>query len=495
VRSLLELDQGKIPIMEAIRRYLAEDPVRMHMPGHKGGRGAAQVLLDLLGEAPFQADLTEVPGLDDLHQAKGPIGQAQKLAAEAFGAAETFFLVNGASAGIHGALLALAAPGDKVFLPRHMHRSVFTALVLTGVEPVYLLPFYHRELAMPLAVPQDDWAACWDRHSRGKIAFFVSPTYEGVASLDRKLIQQARAKGLITVVDEAHGPHFSFHPLLPSSALRCGADLVIHGSHKLLSAFTQAAMLHLNRGLDREKIREALRLLQTTSPSYLLLLSLDVARFQMAGQGEILLDELLEIAGQARREINRIKGFRCWGRELLSEAGVTGLDQTKLIIDGLELGFDGFSLAASLRRDYRVQVEMAAPYYILALLSIGDKRDKVDHLIRALRDLSGRKETFAGKEFLPFDQLKAFVPTRLPELVVSPRESFFRPKRSLPLEEAVGAICGELLVPYPPGIPFLCPGERISEEMVERLQELRRLPINWQGAAHPALERVQVLEE
>ncbi|HHX51863.1 MAG TPA: decarboxylase, partial [Clostridia bacterium] len=350
MQSLLELDQAEIPIMGAVLRYLAEDPVRMHMPGHKGGRGVAQVLLDFLGEAPFQADLTEVPGLDDLHQARGPIGQAQKLAAGAFGAEQTFFLVNGASTGIHGALLALAGPGDRVFLPRHLHRSVFAGLVMAGAEPVYVLPSYHRELGMPLGVSREDWVACWDRHPQGKVAFFVSPTYEGVAALDRRMIQSARARGLITVVDEAHGPHFPFHPRLPSPALSCGADVVVHGSHKLLSAFTQAGMLHLNRGLDPERISSALRLLQTTSPSYLLLLSLDAARYQMARQGEKLLDELLEIASWARREINRIKGFRCWGRELVNYEGVTGLDPTKLVIDGLEAGFDGFQLARSLRK-------------------------------------------------------------------------------------------------------------------------------------------------
>lgn len=473
----MALSQEKTPLMDAIQAYLEQEPCRLHMPGHKGQ-----------GEMPYPADLTEIPGLDDLHQPAGVIKEAQQLAAEAFGARETFFLVNGATAGILAAFLALVQPGDKVILPRHAHKSVFNALVLSGALPLWVPPVYHPVLKIPLGVSRKQWEQAWEKHPGSKLLFLVHPTYEGITSIDEELIRQAKARGFKIIVDEAHGSHFPFHPGLPPPALSLGADVVIHGSHKTVGSLTQSGMLHLGPSLEPGMFQGALSLVQSTSPSYLLMASLDEARRDMVLEGRAKLDRVLGATARLRDEIKGVKGICFWHEELYTYNEVKGLDPTKIIIDGRQLGLTGYELAECLRESYGIQVEMAAGTHLLALFSFEDSWVQGKRLLDALKEISrsggtGKPlpETF-GSNCLP-----------APQVVVSPRDSWFAPKRQLPLEEAAGAVAGQLLVPYPPGIPLLCPGELITHQLVDLLVHLRSLDLHWQGLIEPELKTIQVL--
>lgn len=479
----------KTPLLHAIEAYLQENTTRFHMPGHKGKVRAGTPLQRLLGELPFQVDLTEVPGLDDLHDPQEAIRASEKIAAGIYGAKETFFLVNGATAGIIAACLALLQPGDKVILPRHVHKSVFSALVLSGAVPVYVAPTYHPVLGIPLGVPAGRWEEAWDRHPDAKMVLFVHPTYEGIVSLHRELVVRAKARGLKVVVDEAHGGHFPFHPELPRSSLALGVDVVVQGSHKTLGSFTQSGMLHLGGDLAREPFQRALGLVQSTSPSYLLLASLEGALYEMVCHGEQDWEETMSLAGRIREEIKACRGFRSWHEELFNYNEVIGLDPTKIIIDGLKLGLTGYDLAKLLREEYTIQVETAGQSHILVLLGARDRWEEGKRLVDALGAIA---QSRAGRgKSLPIPSFREEL--LLPEVVVSPRDSWFAAKKRVPLQEAENAVCGELVVPYPPGIPLLCPGELIAAPMIRLLLRLREQGIHWQGLADPALNTIQVL--
>ena len=483
-------DQSRMPLVEVMEAYLAEKTYRLHMPGHQGGQGAAEGLVHLLGQQAFKADLTEIPGLDDLHQPQGAIKEAQMLAAAAYGAKESFFLVNGATAGIEAAFLAMLKPGDKVFLPRHAHRSVFNALVLSGAYPVYLNPRQHKELSMPLGVDLKAWQQAFDAHPDGKAILLLHPSYEGVVSADQELIDLTKSKGLKIIADEAHGGHFPFHPDLPLTALALGADAVIQGSHKTSGSLTQSGFLHLGQGVDRVVFQDALGLVQSTSPSYLLMASLDGARHQLAMKGRQALSKVQEITAQIRKEIGLLKGFRTWYEELYNDSVVKGVDFTKIILDGLDLGFSGYELAAKLRTEAGIQVEMAANTFILAMVGLGDNGGQQKRLIGALQRIKGashKKRALSAKNTLKVDY------SNIPVLAITPRNSFFAAKKTISLEDSVGEICGELVIPYPPGIPLLCPGEKISAEMVEQIKDLKGLGISWQGLSDPSLNTIRIL--
>lgn len=481
-----------MPLIEAMNAYIDEKACRLHMPGHKGGQAVTESLLNLLGQKAFKADLTEIPGLDDLHQPEGAIKGAQRLAAAAYGAKESFFLVNGASAGIEAAFLALLKPGEKVFLPRHVHRSVFNALVLSGAHPVYVNPIQHARLGIPLGVDLKDWEDAFKTHPDGKAIFLVHPSYEGIVSVDQELVSLAKNKGLKVIVDEAHGGHFPFHPSLPPSAVTLGADVVVHGSHKTSGSLTQSGMLHLGQGMNGMAFQDALGLVQSTSPSYLLMASLDGARQRLATIGKESLANVQEITAQIREEIKYFKGFRTWHEELYNDSVVKGMDFTKVIIEGLDLGFSGYEIAKELREKAGIQVEMGTRTLVLAIFGLEDGKEQGETLIKALKTL--KASVIGGQAPTSNDFLKIDY-SNTPGIAVSPRDSYFAEKKAIPLEDAIGEVCGELVIPYPPGIPLLCPGEEISKQMVERLQCLRELGITWQGLQDPDLNRIRVLQD
>lgn len=476
------LDQRRTPLFTAMQRYLRRQPAVFHVPGHKQGRAAPPALRRWLGAGALQLDLTEAPGLDDLHAPSGVIAEAQALAAAAFGAARSFFLVGGTTAGIHAMLLAALRPGEAVLVPRHAHRSVHGGLILAGARPVWLPPAYDPDLAIPLGVPPEAVAQALDRHPEARALVVVHPTYHGIPAAIHPLVQLAHDRGLPVLVDEAHGAHFAFHPDLPPSALAAGADAVAQSLHKTGGSLTQSSLLHLGYGcrLDPDRVQAALRLVQSTSPSYLLMASLDLARRELALRGRRLWDRALALAAAAREALARVPGVRV--------VDYPGMDPTRLILDVRGRGLTGYEAAEQLWRQ-GVAVELAGHGYLLAILSPGDGRESLGRLVAAVRRLRPSRRRKAGAGVGP----PGLPPW--PEVVLTPREAALGRQEAVPLSRSEGRIAAELVAPYPPGIPVLAPGERITPAVLAYLEECLRTGQHLQGPADPTLRTIRVLAE
>lgn len=478
-----ELDQSVTPLFEAMRLYARRQPVPLHVPGHKQGRSVAAEWRRLLGRG-LQLDLTEAPGLDDLHAPEGPIAQAQALAADAFGAAHSYFLVGGSTAGIHAMILSACRPGDTLLVPRHAHRSVFGALVLAGARPAYLQPIIAPGLDLPLGITPAELRRAVVAHPEATAVLLVHPTYAGHVSPLEELCAIAHGAGLMVLVDEAHGAHFGFHPGLPSPALSAGADASVQSLHKLGGSLTQSAILHLGSGggLDPQRVQEMLRLVQTSSPSYLLMASLDLARRELALNGRAAWERALRMAADARRRLARLHGIACPGANDLGSP-VIAADPAKLLIE-VRGRCSGFTAAAHLWERHGVAVEMAAPGYLLAVLSPGDRRRDIDRLVRGVADLPAAQAGVCTLGEAPW-----------PEVVLAPRDAFLARKAALPLDQAAGEIAAELVAPYPPGIPVLAPGERITPAVANYLRQAVAAGYHLQGPAEPTLRTITVVKE
>jgi arginine decarboxylase len=465
--------QQRAPLFEALLAYTQTVRAPMHIPGHKMGRGAAPEWRTFLGEQALSIDLTEAPGLDDLHAPDGVIAEAQALAAEAFGAERSFFLVGGTTAGLHALILTACRPGDAIAVPRHAHRSILGALVLAGARPRWVRVAFDPELGVATHLD----AASLDAALPGaSAAVLVHPTYYGVASDIQREIGRIHQFGIPVLVDEAHGSHFGFHPALPPSSLSLGADGVVQSLHKTGGSLTQSSICHLGRGslLQESRLRETLRLVQSTSPSYLLMASLDMARRELALHGQAHWERAIALAQTARRRLAALKGIRVHHSD----------DPTKLLIDVRGRGITGFQAAEALWAESGVAVEASGLTYVLAVLTPGDSPESVDLLVGAV-------------ERLPFgDGVSAPPPEPpWPEVVTSPRDAYLGAKESVPLRKAVGRIAAELVAPYPPGIPVVAPGERLTVEVVQYLRQAVEAGYHLQGPADPHLRSIQVMEE
>lgn len=478
--------QSRAPLFEALVAHNAKNPANFHTPGHQQGRGLPEDLLSLGGQALFSLDLTEISGLDDLHNPRCAIARAQELAAEIYGAKRSFFLVNGTTVGIQ-ALFTAAVGRGEVIMPRNAHRSVFGGLVISGADPVYVQPEIIPDFCVDFGVSPTKIHRALEEHPGAAAVLAVCPNYYGVAGDLAGQIQAAHEADRPLLVDEAHGAHLRFHHRLPGDAMAAGADASVQSTHKLGGSLTQSSMLHLRGGLvDVSGVAAALRLLQSTSPSYLLMASLDLARRQMALQGEDLLERSLELAGGVRQQLSRVRGLRLLTEEYLPE-GSYGLDLTKLVISVREVGLSGYQVSDLLAERYHVFVEMADAVNVVAFVSIGATREDCDALVRALEDIAVR------------DQLPVTVPlTEAPTGYIKrmkPRDAWFSPARKVALSEAGGRICAETVAVYPPGIPVVNPGEEITPEIVEYLTAVAKMGLPCQGPSDPTLKTMKVVIE
>lgn len=466
-------DQRRAPLYEALADYVARHPVVFHVPGHKQGRGAPPALRAALGEQGLALDLTEAPGLDDLHAPAGCIAEAQALAAAAFGAGRSHFLVGGTTAGLHALILAACRPGDTILVPRHAHRSVLGGLILAGARPHYLRPDVDPDLDLPLGVAPSELAAALGAAPGARAVLLVHPTYHGVPAALPDLIALAHGRGLPVLVDEAHGAHFAFHPALPISALQAGADATVQSLHKTGGSLTQSSLLHLGQHsrLDPQRVQDMLRLVQSTSPSYLLLASLDLARRELALNGREQWERALATAAHARRRL----GLVVWD--------VPGADPTRLVLDVRRWRLSGPAAAAQLWRQ-GVAVELAGQQYVLVILGPTDGPAEVERLAAALDGL----EAADGQVLRPG-------PPPWPEVILTPREAFLSEQEPVALAQARGRIAAELVAPYPPGIPVLAPGERITADVITYLCRCRSAGLHLQGPADPALGTIRVVRE
>lgn len=490
--------QDSAPLLQALQFYQEESPLRLHMPGHKGRDFAP---LDIPA-----TDVTEVPGLDDLHDPTGPIAAAQGLCANLYGARATHFLVGGSTAGLLALMLATTGEGQRVLVPRHAHRSILTGLVLSGARPIWLEPLYDPAADLVIGVPAAHYAEAM-RRVGGVTAFWgISPSYQGVAPDLTGAAALARTYGLPLLVDEAHGAHFPFDQRLPRPALGQGATAVVQSAHKTLTALTQAAWLHVGSGpLDQERLRAALRMVQSSSPSYVLLASLDAARRHMAGAGRNGLAEAISAAEWARSQL------RLTGGPLLpaSPEAVENLahrtDPTKLWLDVTGLGLTGPEAAQALR-EQGLQVEMAGPRHVLLMFTLADGRQSAERALQILTALQSGPRTRERRGAPPHgspprgDGPEAAAALWLqrpltvwPEAGLSPREATFRAHRRAPLAEAVGMVAAESLVPYPPGIPLVMPGERLTPDLLDFVRSVRAAGVRFQGAADPTLAEILIV--
>ena len=461
--------QSQTPLLDTLQVCANKPDAAFYSPGHKRGQGIAPPLANLLGELVFQADLPELPELDNLFAPEGVIGEAQQLAAAAFGAQKTWFLVNGSTCGVMAAMLATCHAGEKIILPRNIHQSAIAGLILSGAIPIYIYPEYDPNFDLAYSITPAAVEAALKQHPDAQAVMMLYPTYQGICGDVEAIAHLAHQHHLPLLVDEAHGAHFAFHPDLPPSALSAGADLTVQSSHKVLGAMTQASMLHLQGNhIDAQSISQALQLLQSSSPSYLLLASLDGARQQMALQGKPLMTKTLQLADDASTKIKQIPGLSVL--ESTSNQPIPGfitLDCTRVTVNVSQLNLSGFEADEILREQFGVTAELPMHQHLTFIVTLGNTAADIEKLVQSLTALAKQHQTTISPQ-----QPECYQPRTLPPSQLSPRNAFFSPTQSLLFEQAIGYISAELVCPYPPGIPVLMPGETITSASLDYLQQV-----------------------
>ncbi|MCL1905924.1 MAG: aminotransferase class I/II-fold pyridoxal phosphate-dependent enzyme, partial [Clostridiales bacterium] len=451
-------EQERAPIKEALENLKSMRVVPFDVPGHKRGKGNAE-LTQFLGLRCMETDVNSMKPLDNLAHPVSVIREAEELAAAAFGAGHAFFIVNGTTSAVQNMILFACKPGDKIILSRNVHKSVINALVLSGAIPVYLPQPVHEKLHISLSLPLKELEQAIASNPEAKAVFVTSPSYYGICSDLSSIGELAHRNGMLLLVDEAHGAHLYFGADLPKPAMAAGADLSAVSMHKSGGSLTQSSFLLSGPDIDAEALRQTINLTQSTSASYLLLASLDISRKNLALRGRHIFSHVLGLADYAREEINRLGGYYAYGRELTDAAAIYDFDATKLAVATMGTGLSGMEVYDLLRDEYDIQVEFGDVSNILAYISVGDRQQDLERLVGALAEIARR---FCRPQSSLFVRPMPVVP-----LCVSPKEAYYEEKISLPLKKSVGRICGELVMCYPPGIPILAPGEKITPKAVE----------------------------
>lgn len=482
------LDHRRAPLLEGIQRFHDLGIVPFSTPGHKLGKGAAPELIETFGANVLRSDIPLGGGISDTHFHGEPLRLAEALGADAWGAERSYYLLNGSSAGNHAVMLATIRPGDTVIVARDLHKSLLVAMILSGANPVYISPALHPELNVGLGIRAEQVAEALDRHPDAKLVALVSPSYCGISSDLAAIAAVAHARGVPVHVDEAWGPQFHFHPDLPTSAMASGVDSAVISSHKVLGSLTQAAVLNLQGSLlDFDRIRTTLGMVQTTSPSVLILASIDATRRQMALHGRALLSRTVVLARDARRRLQAIPGIGVLDGERL---GVVEFDLTKLVVDVDGLGLTGYEVEDALRNRFGVGPEMSDLMSLVFLITIGDSQESINRLVSAFETLSREHYTGAVRSAELRSSGIAVAPANL---AMTPRDAFFARARAVPLSAATGEISTELVIPYPPGIPVLAPGEVITEEKVAYLRAGAARGMYISGPSDPSLHTINVV--
>ncbi|HKG36803.1 MAG TPA: amino acid decarboxylase [Solirubrobacterales bacterium] len=488
-------EQSSTPYVDALLEYAGRDPGRLHVPGHKGGPGADPALVELVGDTALHHDIPSlIQGIDVVAEATDqeppPFEQAQRLAARAWGARRTWFLINGASQGNHAACLALAHAGERVVVQRNVHSSVIDGAVVAGLRPAFVSPELDPELGVAHCLTPESLAGALDATPGAVGAIVVSPTYFGACADLEGMAEAAHARGLPLVVDEAWGAHLRFHPDLPPDALAAGADLVISSTHKIVGSLTQAAMLHLGAGdrIEAAVVDRCVSLVESTSPSGLLCGSLDAARRLAATRGEDLLSETIAALHAARDAIREVPGLDVLDERMVGRAGVAGWDPLRLSIDVRGTGSTGYRLADIARSEDDINFELFAENVAVGVFGMGaPARPLVERLVAALRrtvERIGADPPAEQPEFAP--------PPPWGELVMTPREAFLGPQEVVPFDGAEGRVAAESLAAYPPGIPNVLPGERLTRETLDYVAESVAHGGSVRGAADRELRTLRV---
>ena len=479
------LDQERAPIYEALERFGKMRVVPFDVPGHKRGRGNPE-LARLLGEKCVSMDVNSMKPLDNLCHPVSVIREAEILTAQAFGAAHAFLMVGGTTSAVQSMILSVAKRGEKIILPRNVHRSVMGAMVLCGAVPVYVNPEGDDRLGIPLGMSVEAVKQAVRENPDAKAILVNNPNYYGICSDLKAIVEVAHSNGMLCLADEAHGTHFYFSDELPVSAMEAGADMASVSMHKSGGSLTQSSILLAGPAMQEGHVRQIINLTQTTSASYLLLSSLDISRRNLALRGEEAFKRVAGLARYARREINAIGGYYAYSKELINGDSVYDFDETKLSVNTLDVGLAGIEVYDLLRDEYDIQIEFGDLGNILAYLSIGDRPREIERLVSALAEIRRRFERdpagLMKQEYID------------PEVAVSPQEAFYAEKVSLPIMETAGRICSEFVMCYPPGIPILAPGERITGDILNYIQYAKEKGCSMTGPEDAAIERLNVLK-
>ncbi|WP_315081553.1 aminotransferase class I/II-fold pyridoxal phosphate-dependent enzyme [uncultured Clostridium sp.] len=477
---------SKAPIYEALMKYKKARVVPFDVPGHKQGRGNP-MLKEFLGEQCLSVDVNSMKPLDNLCHPVSIIKEAECLAADAFGSKYAFFMVNGTTSAVQAMVMSVCRRDEKVIMPRNVHRSAINALVISGAIPVYINPGVNKKLGIPLGMSVEDVKRAIKENPDAKAVLVNNPTYYGICSNLKEITKLAHEHGMYVLVDEAHGTHFYFGEDMPVSAIEAGADMAAVSMHKTGGSLTQSSFLLLNCDLRVGYVRQIINLTQTTSGSYLLMSSLDLARRDLVLNGKEIFKKVKNLAQYARDEINKIDGYYAFSEELIDNDAVFDFDRTKLSIFTRDIGLAGIEVYDILRDEYGIQIELGDIANILAIISVGDGALTIERLISALSEIkrlhSKDKAGMFDHEYIN------------PEVIFTPQEAFYSPKISIPMNESSGKICAEFVMCYPPGIPILAPGEKITKEILDYISYAKEKGCFLTGTEDAKIENINVVEE
>ena len=478
-------DQSRAPIYEALNEFKKMRIVPFDVPGHKRGKGNPE-LADFLGEKCLTVDVNSMKPLDNLCHPVSVIKEAEEIAAEAFGAAHAFFMVGGTTSAVQAMILSAVKRDDKIILPRNVHRSVINALILCGAIPVYINPQTNDRLGISLGMSVADVKTAIEENKDAKAVFINNPTYYGICSNVREITRLAHEQGMLVLVDEAHGTHFYFGESLPVSAMAAGADMASVSMHKSGGSLTQSSFLLCGKAANENYVRQIINLTQTTSGSYLLLSSLDISRRNLALHGKEIFKKVIDLIEYAREEINLIGDYDAYSKELVNGDSVYDFDITKLSVNTLNIGLAGIEVYDLLRDEYDIQIEFGDLANILAYVSVGDSYKNIERLIGALSEIrriyKRDKSSLMKHEYIP------------PQVAIPPQQAFYANKESVEIGKAVGEVCCDFVMSYPPGIPILAPGERITQDIVDYIFYAKEKGCSLTGPEDMAVNRLNVLK-
>lgn len=491
-------NQERMPFVEALESYKKQHFVPFHTPGHKIGVEAPQLLKDWMGPAlPY--DLGVMYALDDLHEPESELKEAQDLTAQLYGADYCWFSINGTTALIEAMIMGTVGPDETIIIPREAHRSVISGLVLSGAKPVYMDCQFDERWGIPLGVSLNDAVKTMDANPEAKAILLVYPNYYGVGVDIVNIVKEAHKRGMIVLVDEAHGPHLPFSKNLPIEAIVAGADLVAQSTHKSVGSLTQTSWL-LGQGerLNKRRITQMHQMLQSTSPNYIFLASLDMARHQLATVGEDLVSRTVELSRYLRNELHKISGITTMEYADIRDR-VLNYDCTKVLIDAKELGLTGVAFERMLR-EYRIEVELVQAHHVLVLITIGDTKESITALIQAVQAISDtvlskshESNNTKDENLQNLSKHSAVLPD--PIVRVTPRNAMYADREQVRLQDALHRIAGETIAYYPPGIPCVAVGEVISESVLQYIEKRKAQGYVPNGADDMTLETIWVLQE
>lgn len=484
------MDHRRTPLFTALTEHAAKNPVQFHIPGHKKGIGTDVEFRTFIGDRALSIDLINIAPLDDLHQPTGVIEEAQKLAADAFGADYTYFSVQGTSGMIMTMIMSVCGEGDKIIVPRNVHKSIMSAIIFAGAKPVFISPASDPNLGIDHGITTRSVKRALERHPDAKAVLVINPTYFGICADLQEIVELVHSYDIPVLVDEAHGVLMQFHEDLPLSAMQAGADMAATSVHKLGGSMTQSSVLNLkgNR-INPKRVQTIISMLTTTSTSYLLLGSLDTSRRNLALNGRAMIEQAIELAQFARESINEMPGLYCFGREILGGEATFDCDPMKLTIHVRHLGLTGYDVENWLREHANIEIELSDMYNILCLVTPGDTRETIDCLLEALAELAKGYDPSN-----PPPELNVKIP-EVPHLSLSPRDAFYGDTEVLPFKESAGRIIAEFIYVYPPGIPILLPGEVISQEQINYIVDHVEVGLPVKGPEDRSVQQVKVIVE